>query len=101
MRRTAVGVVAAAQRRERLPERAPLAGAMDLRMGGKNLLAQRGAGARHADDEHRRRVGIVRRARRPASGRGRSSAILASTKARWASRENGWKRRSSAWPACQ
>ena len=28
-------------------------------MGGENLLAQRGAGARHADDEHRRRIGVV------------------------------------------
>ena len=29
-------------------------------MGGEDLLAQRGAGARHADDEHRRRIGIAR-----------------------------------------
>ena len=53
------GVTAAAEGRKDLRERDPLAGAVDLRMRGKNLLAQRGAGAWHADDEHRRRIGVA------------------------------------------
>ena len=41
-------------------QRGSLAGAVSLRMRGENLLAQGGAGARHADDEHRRGIGIAR-----------------------------------------
>jgi hypothetical protein len=53
------GVVPTAQGREGLPERGPLAGTVHLGMRGKDLLAQRGAGARHPDDEHRRRIGVA------------------------------------------
>ncbi len=63
----------AAERAEGLPERRPLAGAMRLRMGGQDLLAQRRAGARHADDEDRRRIGDCR-ARGPSANAPRRSS---------------------------
>jgi hypothetical protein len=51
-------VVAAAQRMESLSQRRALAGAMDLRMRGENLLGECGARARRADDEDRRGIGV-------------------------------------------
>ena len=83
---------------KRLAERDALAGAVDLRVGGQDLLDQRRAGARHAHDEHRR--GIVIAGPRPSCSRVLLKAAMdASTKARCASRENGWNCFRSLWPS--
>ena len=87
-------------RQKARPSADPLAGAVRLRWAARICSHKRGAGARHADDEHRRRIGVA--GARPRAKRARSKcAMLASTKARCASRENGWLRAAAHGPASQ
>jgi len=91
-RRRAIRV--AAEPGERANERGALARAMHVTMCGEYLLAQAGAGARHADDKYRRRIVILRPwplRKRAAS----NAAILARMNPAKASRENGWLSRNN------
>src|SRR6185312_5983745 len=93
-------VVPTAEGRKHLRERDPLAGAVDLRMAARicshSVVPERGMPTMNTG------TGSALLARALAAKRARSnSAMLALMKALCSARENGWKRRSSAWPVCQ